>query len=197
VFGDGATDDRKDLGGGKAILREEPVGGAPILKLGPGSGKQTGHGVSSETEQRTQREGLRALGDAALIEGGAALGPELVEGGEETGRVFFKAGAGGASRRNARRALSSTIHSTVSPRENSMAWAMAEGKLMYHCSLVLRLMSCTLVGKPIIIGPFVVSSHITRYHNTGSITTENIKNAFYLVNSQCRGAGHGPALLDS
>ncbi len=29
-----------------------------------------------------------------------------------------------------------------------MAWATAEGKLMYHCSLALRLMSWTLVGKP-------------------------------------------------
>jgi hypothetical protein len=30
-----------------------------------------------------------------------------------------------------------------------MAWARAEGKLMYHCALAWRLMSCTLVGKPI------------------------------------------------
>jgi hypothetical protein len=30
------------------------------------------------------------------------------------------------------------IHSTISPRENSMAWAKAAGKLMYHCSLFWR-----------------------------------------------------------
>jgi hypothetical protein len=30
-----------------------------------------------------------------------------------------------------------------------MAWAKAEGKLMYHCSLAWRLMSQTLVVKPI------------------------------------------------
>jgi len=29
-----------------------------------------------------------------------------------------------------------------------MAWARAEGKLMYHCWLFLRLMSWTLVGNP-------------------------------------------------
>ena len=27
---------------------------------------------------------------------------------------------------------------------------MAEGKSMYHCSLALRLMSCTLVGNPMV-----------------------------------------------
>src|SRR5580658_10067254 len=31
---------------------------------------------------------------------------------------------------------------------------MAEGKLMYHCSLALRLMSWTLVGKPMRKDPF-------------------------------------------
>ena len=82
------------------------------------------------------------LGDAALGEGGSALLPELVELREESGGVFFFSAAGGGSkRRKAKSALSSTTHSTVSPRENSMAWATADGKLMYHCSLALRLMS--------------------------------------------------------
>jgi len=120
------------------------------LKLRAGSGEQTRHGMASEAEQRTQREGLRALGDAALVEGRGALVPEPLELGEDPGGVFFKAGGGASSRRSASRALSSTIHSTVSPRENSMACAMAEGKLMYHCSLALRLMSCTLVGNPML-----------------------------------------------
>ena len=97
--------------------------------------------MASETEQRTQRERLRTFGDTLLFEGGDALLPELLETGEDAGRGFFRTGAGASSRRNARRALSSMIHSTVSPLENSMARAMAEGKLMYHCSLALRLMS--------------------------------------------------------
>jgi hypothetical protein len=61
------------------------------------------------------------VGDAALVEGGDALAPELLEVREDTGGVFFKAEGGGASRRKASIALSSTIHSTDSPRENSMA----------------------------------------------------------------------------
>jgi hypothetical protein len=138
---DGATDDGKDISHGKAILREEPVGGAPILKLGTGGGEQTSDGVTAEAKQRTQREGLRAVGEAGLLEGWAALGEELLEVGEDTNGVFFRAEGGGLRRRRARRALSSISHSTVSPRENSMAWATAEGKLMYHCSLVWRLMS--------------------------------------------------------
>jgi hypothetical protein len=121
LLGDGAADDREDLSRGKAILREEPIGGAPILELRSGSSKQAGHGVTSEAKQRAQREGLRARGDAALLEGGEAFIPELLEAGEEASRVFFKAAGGGTSRRSASSALSSTIHSTVSPRENSIA----------------------------------------------------------------------------
>jgi hypothetical protein len=67
---------------------------------------------------------------------------------------------------------------------------MAEGKLMYHCSLALRLMSWTLVGKPMVTRPFVVSSHITRYHKSDRITTWIIRNAFYLVKSQSRVGGY-------
>ena len=121
LFGHSTAHDGKDLRQRQSILREEPIGGAPILKLGAGSSEQTSHGVASEAEQRTQREGLRAVGDAALVEGRDALVPELLELGEETGRVFFKVGGGASSRRSASNALSSTIHSTVSPRENSMA----------------------------------------------------------------------------
>lgn len=147
--GDGAPDDGKDFRQGDSILREQAIGRGPVLKLRSGSGKQAGHGMASKTEKRTQREGLRAARDAALEKGELAFVPELLELGEDARRVFFKAAGGGSRRRSARSALSSTIHSTVSPRENSMAWAMAEGKLMYHCSLDCRLMSCTLVGKPI------------------------------------------------
>src|SRR5215204_946541 len=97
-----------------------------------------------QTQQRTQGEELGSLLDARLAVAGGALPPERLELVEE-GRVFFKTGGGGEGLRKASRLLSSTIHSTSSPRANSMACAMAEGKLIYHCSLVLRLMSCTLV----------------------------------------------------
>jgi hypothetical protein len=55
------------------------------------------------------------------------------------------------------------IHSTVSPRSNSIAWATAEGKLIYHCSLSLRLISWTLVGNPI---GLLISSYSTRHITT-------------------------------
>jgi hypothetical protein len=94
--------------------------------------------VATQTEQAAQREGLGTFGDALLVEGGATLSPELLEGGEDAGRFFFKGEGGGWRRRSASRLLSSMDHSTVSPREKSMAWAMAAGKLIYHCSLDLR-----------------------------------------------------------
>jgi hypothetical protein len=97
---------------------------------------------------------LGPLGDALLVEGGETLTPELLEGGEDAGRVFFTVGPGGWTRRRARRDLSSTVHSTVSPRTKSMAWARAEGKLIYHCSLDRRLMSWTFVGNPMGVGSF-------------------------------------------
>ena len=141
LIGDGPTNDGEDLGQRQTILGKEPIGGTPIVELRSGSGQQAGHGVASETKQGTQREGLRAVGDAALVEGGEAFVPELLEAGEDAGGVFFKTEGGGSRRRSASRVLSSMIHSTVSPRENSIAWATAEGKLMYHCSLALRWMS--------------------------------------------------------
>ena len=55
-----------------------------------------------------------------------------------------------------------------------MAWATAEGKLTYHCSLDLRLMSWTLVGNPMTrlsgdpggTARPGLSSYITRHQNT-------------------------------
>jgi len=132
------TDNGKQLGHGKPILGEETISGAPILKLRTGSSEQASHGVASESEQRAQRESFGACGDAALVESGATFVPELLELRKDAGRVFFRAEGGASRRRRARRDLSSTIHSTVSPFENSMAWATAEGKLMYHCWLSLR-----------------------------------------------------------
>jgi hypothetical protein len=46
--------------------------------------------MASETEQRTQREGLRAVGDTPLVEGGETFVPELLELGEDTSGVFLK-----------------------------------------------------------------------------------------------------------
>jgi hypothetical protein len=94
---------------------------------------------------------LGAFGDALLGEGRGTFSPELLEGGEDAGRVFFRTEAGGWRRRRASRLLSSIDHSTVSPRVKSKACATAEGKLIYHCSLALRLMSWTLVGKPMAV----------------------------------------------
>jgi hypothetical protein len=145
----GATNDGEDFLEGKASSGEEPVIGRPIVELLSTGSEQASHGMTSETEQAAQREGLRALGDALLGEGGEALAPELLDGGEEAGRVFFRTEGGGLRRRRASKLLSSMDHSTVSPREKSMACATAEGKLMYHCSLDLRLMSWTFVGRPI------------------------------------------------
>jgi hypothetical protein len=147
----GPADYREKGLGGKTMAGEETIVRGPIVELLPTGRQQTGDGVAAEAEQAAQREGLRAFGDTLLGEGRGALSPELAEGGEDAGRVFFRTEAGGWRRRRARRLLSSIDHSTVSPREKSRAWARAEGKLIYHCSLALRLMSWTLVGKPIVI----------------------------------------------
>jgi hypothetical protein len=106
LSGNSAAHDGKDVGHRKAIFREEPIGGSPVVELRSGSIQETGDGVASEAKQGTQREDLRAVGDAALAEGGTALVPELVEEGEDTGSVFLKAGGGASRRRSARRALS-------------------------------------------------------------------------------------------
>jgi len=146
-----AADYREDRERGQAMAGEESIDGRPVLELLAAGGQQTGHGVPPQTEQTAQRERLGAFGDTLLGEGGEALSPELLEGGEDAGRVFFRMEGGGLRRRRASRLLSSIDHSTVSPRAKSKAWATAEGKLMYHCSLALRLMSWTFVGNPIVI----------------------------------------------
>jgi len=82
----------------------------------------------------------------AVDRSGETLLPELLEMSEDTGRVFLaRRRHGGATR--ASRPLSFDKHSTVR-RGELHAWARAEGKLMYHCSLAWRLMSWTLVGNP-------------------------------------------------
>ena len=164
------------------MVREEAIIGGPILELLTTRGQQAGYSVAPQAEQTAQREGLRALGDALLGEGGEAFSPELLEGGEDANGVFFRIEGGGWRRRSASRLLSSMDHSTVSPRVKSMACATAEGKLMYHCSLDLRLMSWTLVGRPIDL-----SSHLTRYHKTSTLPTEIAKMFFYLVKGQSPG----------
>ena len=107
--------------GAIAALGKQPVGRCPILKLQAASGQQAGDGSASQTQQRTQREGLRPLVDSLLGAAGLALAPELLEAVEEERRVFFRTGGGAWGRRSASRDLSSMSHSTVSPRENSMA----------------------------------------------------------------------------
>lgn len=163
----GAAGDGEERLDGKAWAREEAVTGGPVVELRAAGAQQTGHGMTSQTEQGAQGEGLGVRGEAALVEVGGALAPEVFELGEDAGRVFFSSEGGGEGRRKASKPLFSTNHSTVSPRENSRAWARAEGKLMYHCSLVWRLMSWTLVGKPM-EASFEISSHITRYQKSGS-----------------------------
>lgn len=142
---DRAAHDGEDISYRQAILREESIRRGPIMELRTGRAEQAGDGMATEAKQRTQGEGLGAVGDALLVEGWGDFVPELEELREDASRVFFKAEGGGCRRRKASSALSSMIHSTVSPRENSMACATADGRLTYHCSLALRLMSCTLV----------------------------------------------------
>jgi hypothetical protein len=77
--------------------------------------------MTREAEQIAQGEDLGRIGDALLGEGGSAIVPELVEGGEDAGRVFFRTEGGVLRRRRARRLLSSTDHTTVSPRAKSIA----------------------------------------------------------------------------
>ena len=120
LSGDGAADDGKHFRQRETIAGEEAKGGAPVLELRACSGEEAGT-MASEAKHGTQREGLGAVGDAALGEVGEALAPELLKLREDTGRVFFRTVGGAWGRRSASRVLSSTSHSTVSPRENSMA----------------------------------------------------------------------------
>ena len=71
-------------------MGEEPIVGSPIEKLLAAGSQQSSHGVATEAEKATQREGFGTLGEAVLGEGRGAFPPELADGGEEEGRVFFK-----------------------------------------------------------------------------------------------------------
>jgi len=116
-----SADDGEQFGGGDAVGGEEAIGGGPILELEAGGGQQGSECMAAEAEQAAQGEGLGAEGEALLGEGWAAVLEEVEEGGEDACGVFFSKPAGGWRRRRARSPLSSTDHSTVSPRENSMA----------------------------------------------------------------------------
>jgi hypothetical protein len=129
-----ATDDGESGGGVEALLGEQAVGGRPVLELPAAGAQECGHGVASEAEQRTQREHFGESGDALVREVGGALLPQSLDLFEESeGSFFFSTGGGALGRWRASKSLCSTNHSTTSPRENSMAWARAEGKLIYHC----------------------------------------------------------------
>ena len=91
----GAANHGKEGLRGEAVAREEAIVSRPIVELLAASGQQTGDGEASEAEEAAQRESLRAFGDALLGEGGEAFSPEVVEGGEDVGRVFFRTEAGG------------------------------------------------------------------------------------------------------
>ena len=108
-----------------------------------------------------------------------------------SGRVLVEpADGGGARRRSASWLLSSMIHSTVSPRSNSMAWATAEGNPMYHCRLLLRLMSWTFVGKPMAGTSFqdlVISldtGTTKKQKSKGNIHLARLKKTFYPVRAK-------------
>ena len=100
---------------------EETIVGRPIVELLAASSEEAGNGVAAEAEQTAQGEGLSAEGETVLGEGGEAFCPELLEGGDDAGRVFFRREAGVLRRRRTSRLLSSMDHSTISPREKSMA----------------------------------------------------------------------------
>ena len=102
-------------------------------------------------------------------------GDQLLEAVQQASFVFFtRTGDGGVERRcTMRLALSWMIHSTVSPLVNSMAWATAEGKLMYHCWLCRRWMSWTLVENSTDIwghNRYHVFSAIVRTHPRRNVT---------------------------
>jgi hypothetical protein len=66
---DGAADDGKHLLNRETVLTEDPIGSGPVLELATAGGQHSGDGMSSETEEATQGECLRAIGDALLGEG--------------------------------------------------------------------------------------------------------------------------------
>ena len=90
----------------------------------------------------------------APAHGWALLEQFFLESGQQRRRFLFTlTGEGGTWRRwSTTLALSSMTHSTVSPFWNSMAFATAVGKLMYHCwGPFLRWMSWTFVGCPMLM----------------------------------------------
>jgi hypothetical protein len=117
------------------VLGIEPVVGGPVLVLAAAGADEVRHGAVLGDEQGGEHVLGQTLG--AGVGGGCRGGgaKQLVEplAQELRAFVFFSTatGLGGTSRRERMRLpLSATIHSTVSPLVNSMAWATAEGKLM-------------------------------------------------------------------
>jgi hypothetical protein len=90
-----AANDGKDLCGGKTVAGEETILGRPVVELAAAGREKAGDGMATQAEQGAQREGFGAVGEALLREGGSALVEELVEGGEDADRVFFREEAGG------------------------------------------------------------------------------------------------------
>jgi len=106
-----------------------------------------GERVAPESRKGAQGVDPCPLEDPFLAERFAGLREAFLEVFEKSaGRFFFIADFGGEVLRNTSWERSSMIHSQTSPCSNSMARAIAAGKLMYHCSLFSRLMSWTAVG---------------------------------------------------
>ena len=120
--------------------------------------------MSSQAGQLAETKPPGPFPSTPLSEGLHALVPQIVDVREQGYRFFLSRPPVRlfSDRFKASVFLSWITHSTISPLLNSMAWARAAGKLMYHCSLAFRRMSWTLVGYPIFLS-FLVSSYITRY----------------------------------
>jgi hypothetical protein len=130
----------------KSLFLKKPIGRRPIGELLGAGAEHPADGLTPKANQGAQGQDARTLKGAFLGKSATSLVEEPVELGGYSSRFFFEAEGGVFNLRKTRLALSSMIHSTVSPRSNSMAWAMAAGKLMYHCSLCRRLINWTLVG---------------------------------------------------
>jgi len=106
--------------------------------------------VGSETKPETQRERLPRSATVARRSWGRTASA-LLELREDTAGVFFRTAPVASRRRSASRALSSVIHSTVSPLATH-GLSEAEGKL-YTTVRGLYGDELTLVRKPI-VDPF-------------------------------------------
>ena len=91
----GMTDNGEQGISGQTVTGEEAIIGGPVVKLLATGSQQACDGVTAKAKQTAQREGLGAFGDALLGEGREAVSPELLEGGEDAGGVFFSREAGG------------------------------------------------------------------------------------------------------